>query len=309
MTRNVFANGVHGEQWEVESDIEGMASESHAEVSRRNPHLRIYLVKITPALAELMLETNIRNRRVSDAHVAVLSQAMKCRDMRLNGESVIFSSQGHLLDGQHRLLACVKSGVPFESVVVFGVSPKAFDTIDGGKTRSTGDVLGLSGVSSANKISGALQALVAFVDNGGFLYGSCTHKGARKVTPPLAARILAAHPGIVDSVNTMSGNRLMRTQHGYALHYIFGLVDKHLAADFADVLANGSNDLGRPFCRLRETLINTPLTTENRGMCACKAVLAFNAERAGTRPKILRIGNEWPTVDGLDFERLAESVK
>lgn len=308
MTRTAFANGVGSEKWHSESEIESLVRESHADVSRRNHKVRCYLARITPALADLMLKKNIRNRRISERHVEVLAQTLSANDMRLNGESVIFSSDGNLLDGQHRLRACIKSGVSFDTVVVFGVSPKAFDTIDSGKIRSTGDVLGLSSVANSNKVSGALQALVAFVDNGGFLNGSCASGGVRKLTPPLAARVLKEHPGIADSVNAMSMNRLMRTQHGYALHYIFSIVDKGLAAEFADILANGSSDIGRPFCRLRECLINTPMTTENRGICAAKAILAFNAERAGLRPKILRVGNDKPTVDGLNFERLASSI-
>lgn len=309
MTRTVFANGVHRERWEAESDIEALAFESHADVSRLHPKVRTYIVRITPTLADLMLETNIRNRRVSESSVSCLATAMSSNDMRLNGETVIFSSDGNLLDGQHRLRACVKSGRSFDSIVVFGISPKAFNTIDSGRARSTSDVLGMAGINSATKISSALQALMAFVENGGMMHGSCTHHGVTKVTAPIAEKLLTAHPGIADSVNAMSCNRLMRTQHGYALHYIFSLVDKGLADDFADVLANGTKDLGRPFCRLRETLINSPITTETRGICAGKAVVAFNAERSGARPKILRLGSEWPPVDGLDFERLAESVK
>jgi hypothetical protein len=308
MTRAVFAVGDHAEKWGSESDIESLVSESHAEVSRRNPKVRCYLARITPALAELMLETNIRNRKIMERHVDVLSQTLTAKDMRLNGESLIFSSEGNLLDGQHRLHACKKSGVAFDAVVVFGISPKAFDTIDGGKARSAGDFLGLSEVAKPDRVASALQALVSFVDNGGFLVGSCSSGSVRKLTPPLAARVLSAHPEIVGSVNAMNTNRLMRTQHGYALHYIFGLVDKSLAADFAGILANGSNDIFRPFCRLRECLINTPMTTENRGICAAKAVLAFNAERSGERPKIIRVGKDWPTVDGLDFQSLARSI-
>lgn len=309
MTRTIFSADATNAIFEAESDIENLAAESHPDVSRRNPRVRGYLVRITPSLAELMLETNVRNRRVSERHVDVLSQVLTARDMRLNGETIIFSSDGCLLDGQHRLLACVKAGVPFDGLVVFGISPKAFNTIDSGKSRGTSDVLGLSGVSNASKITGALQALVAFVDNGGYLSGSCATGSVRKVTPSMASRILAAHPGIADSVSAMNLGRLMRTQHGYALHYIFGLVDQGLAADFADVLANGTNDTSRPFCRLRESLINAPMTTSNRGIYSAKAVLAFNAERSGARPKILRVGSDWPKVDGLDFEWLAETIE
>lgn len=308
MTRSIFAKGATSERWEAESDIESLAAESHGTTSRRYPKVRAYIVHVTQALAELMLEQNVRNRRISERHVAVLSQIMLSRDMRLNGETIIFSSDGRLLDGQHRLKACIESGVAFDALVVFGVSPDAFETIDTGRTRSTGDILGIDGIGSANKVASATQALVAFVDNGGFLTSSCAINNVRKATPPLVARILEAHPGIIESINAMSAQRLMRGQHGYALHYVFSLVDKSLACDFADVLANGSQDITRPFWRLREALINTRMNSHNRAICAAKAVLAFNAERLGIRPKILRVGTDWPLVDGLDFDALKRSI-
>lgn len=309
MTRSVFARGSHAEQWEVESDIESLAAEGHEEATKRHRKVRVYVCRITPALAELMLETNIRNRRARDRHVDVLSQIISSRDMMLNGESIIFSSDGHLLDGQHRLMACIRSGMAFDSVVVFGISPKAFNTIDAGVARSTGDVLGLSGRANANKMASAVQALVAFVDNNGVLHCSCAHSGVRKATPALAERVLAAHPGLAESVNAMDSNRLMRGQHGYVLHYLFGLVDKPLAAEFAEVMSKGSVDIGRPFSRLREHLIAMPMTPDRRATCSAKAIIAFNAERSGARPKIFRVGSVWPTIDGLDFDGLARSIK
>ncbi len=309
MNRAVLAKGSSAERWEAESDIESLAAEGHAATSRMYQKVRAYIVHVTPVLAELMLEQNVRNRRVSERHITVLSQIMASRDMRLNGETIIFSSDGRLLDGQHRLLACVKSGVAFDTIVVFGIDSDAFDTIDTGSTRSTGDILGINGIASANKVASAVQALLAFVDNGGFLTGSCATNHVRKATPVLVTRVLEAHPGIFDSISAMGGQRLMRGQHGYALHYVFSLVDKSLASDFSDILANGSRDMGRPFCRLRESLITSPLTNETRSAYSAKAVLAFNAERAGARPKILRVGADWPRVDGLDFDALERSMK
>lgn len=294
---------------EPECDIEALAAEGQEDMRRRYPRVRVYLMRITREVAEAMLDRNTHNRKVRESHVTALQQSFEARDIVLNGETIIFSWDGVLLDGQHRLIACRDSGIAFDAVVVFGISPKAFDTLDGGEKRSTGDVLGMSSHANANNLASAVQALVAFVDNGGmFLSGSCSTQQVRKATPTLAARVLKAHPGLVDSVATMKNSRLMRTQHGVALHYVFSLVDRGLAHDFADVLANGSSDTARPFCRLRESLISTPLTTGNRGTYAAKAVIAFNAERAGLRPKILRVGSEWPLVDGLDLHRLARSI-
>lgn len=272
--------------------------------------ITVSIVRITPQVAKAWLELNGRNRKINRRHLDRLRQTFSAGDMALNGETVIFSEDGVLLDGQHRLTACILEDVPFVSLVVRGISPSAFDTIDGGLVRGVGDVLGMENVGDANKVSSAIQAFVSFCDNGGFLTQSCSLTAVRKCTPRLALRVLEEHPGLRDSVKEMSRNTLMKTQHGFALHYIFGLVSRRLAKAFADVLANGSpEDPHRPFNVLRESLVRSPMRNNNREQYASKAVLAFNAELAGERVKSLRVGHGRPMVDGLDVKALARSIE
>ena len=63
----------------------------------------------------------------------------------LNGETVKIASDGTILDGQHRLYACIQAGVPFETVVIRGLPPEAQDTIDTGMARKFADQLALRG--------------------------------------------------------------------------------------------------------------------------------------------------------------------
>jgi hypothetical protein len=72
---------------------------------------------------------------------------MKRKIWHLNGEAIVFDSQGKLLDGQHRLWACVESETEFETIVVSGVDPDTFSTIDTGSKRSAADVLHISGIT------------------------------------------------------------------------------------------------------------------------------------------------------------------
>ena len=76
--------------------------------------------EITPATAKAWLEEhNTKNRTIKKAHVARLAADMKQgRWVGENGESIKFDVDGRLADGQHRLAACVASGVTITSLVV-----------------------------------------------------------------------------------------------------------------------------------------------------------------------------------------------
>ncbi len=96
---------------------------------------------ITPERAEKILERNSINRPVIKSSVTFLVKAIMTGQFKYNGESVIISSKGNLLDGQHRLLACIRTNTPIEVELVEGVLEETMSTIDTGKARTAGDVL------------------------------------------------------------------------------------------------------------------------------------------------------------------------
>ena len=106
---------------------------------------------ITPELAKhLLATTNHDNRPLKPAHVKMLSTALKNDEWMLNGETIAFSKSGRLLDGQHRLTACVNTGKAFQTVIIKGIEDEAaFGTIDTGKPRSVTDLMSLQGLPKA----------------------------------------------------------------------------------------------------------------------------------------------------------------
>ena len=104
---------------------------------------------ITPAMARDIIDNhNNGNRRHSGVNISKLVQAFTTGTWMLNGESIIFDDSGHLLNGQHRMYACIEANLPFDTVVARGVSKEAFKTMDTGKNRTAGDVLGIDGADS-----------------------------------------------------------------------------------------------------------------------------------------------------------------
>lgn len=137
---------------------------------------------ITPAKAQEYLNNNTYNRPLSDVYVNALADQMKRGQWRMNGEPVIFSGSGRLLDGQHRLAAIVRSGVSVEMAVTRGVDEDTFATIDTGKGRTAGDVFAIAGIRNYVVIAAGL-AKFAMMAKGynNFLDGSSNYK-IRKIT-------------------------------------------------------------------------------------------------------------------------------
>ena len=75
------------------------------------PIIRSQVEMISPKLAQQMLAANTQNRPLRDAATDLMAKDMAEGRWHLNGESIIFSSDGVLTDGQHRLTAVVRSGV------------------------------------------------------------------------------------------------------------------------------------------------------------------------------------------------------
>jgi len=270
--------------------------------------ITVSIVRITPSIAADMLTRNTSNRPINKDHVKHFCEIMQRGEMVMNGETIILDSDDVVLNGQHRLLACVQCGISFDSLVVRGVDLDAFKTIDGGKKRSVADALSMQGEVNATNLAAAVQAFVAFIDFGGVVRTSTT--SSTKVTPQMVERILKSHPGIRTSMLAMRKSRLYDNQYGYLLHYLFSIVDRRLAKDFFECLSGPHEDVSRPFVILRETLISQGYRTDLRQSRAAKAIKAFNAERSGARPKMLKFcsGEVFPSIDGLDYDALADSI-
>lgn len=118
---------------------------------------------ITPEKALNWLENaNANNRKVIDSHVHRLAREMKNGRWNVSHQGIAFSTNGVLLDGQHRLWAIVESQMTITMPVTFNVSPDARMTIDDIETRSKADVIRLAGNNGAvsNNHIAALRSML-----------------------------------------------------------------------------------------------------------------------------------------------------
>jgi len=98
---------------------------------------------VTPEKAREYLKKNTRNRRLRKGHILYLVEVIRRGEWMYNGHPIIFGEDGVLLDGQHRLWACVQSGKPIITLIVRSVNPESYDTqIETQRDKS--DLTGLS---------------------------------------------------------------------------------------------------------------------------------------------------------------------
>lgn len=106
--------------------------------------IKTRLVTITPEMAERCLAKNENNRNIRQRHVDRLAEDIKSGNWYVTHQGIAFDEDGKLLDGQHRLLAIVKAGIPVQMMMTTGLKrDDVMSAIDVGSTRDIGDSLRL----------------------------------------------------------------------------------------------------------------------------------------------------------------------
>lgn len=103
--------------------------------------LKTRKVQVTPELAAQWLKTNQENRNLSDEWIRKLSRDMTNNDFPNVGETLKFDTNGHLIDGQHRLKAVILSGKTVEFFVVENIPRDYRYRMDQVRVRKPSDAL------------------------------------------------------------------------------------------------------------------------------------------------------------------------
>jgi hypothetical protein len=113
---------------------------------------------LTPQDALEILKCNSRNRPMSKPTVMFYEDQLRRGLWKFNGVPIIIGEGNVLLDGQHRLAAIVKSGISQQCLIVYGIDPNTFDTIDVGKSRSGADMLNIVNVKNSVGVSAIISS-------------------------------------------------------------------------------------------------------------------------------------------------------
>lgn len=96
---------------------------------------------ITPDIARMMLENNIGNRPVSKDTVECYARLMLNNEWGITPDAIGFDVNGRLINGQHRLMAIIKSNMAQTFFVVDDLPINSFSVTDEGKKRTASDIL------------------------------------------------------------------------------------------------------------------------------------------------------------------------
>jgi hypothetical protein len=141
---------------------------------------------ITPAIAKKYLELNLNNRRPKKAVLLRYTNEMiEGRWKEDTGEVIKISKKGIVLDGQHRLMAVVKSGVSINFHLAIDVEDSVFDVLDTGSLRNASDAFEIKGINQQSSIPSIISTYLIFKEN--------KNKGSQKQQRATTAELLKAY--------------------------------------------------------------------------------------------------------------------
>ena len=131
------------------------------------PGLKFQVVEVTPIVAAEWLKRNNNNRKVKDPTLEIYSRDMKNGDWLLTHQAIAFDQESNLIDGQHRLMAIVRSRTAVPMMVICGVPTgkgkrKTMDAVDRGCNRSIVDQLRLQhGIQDSGPVVQVCNAIAS----------------------------------------------------------------------------------------------------------------------------------------------------
>jgi hypothetical protein len=117
---------------------------------------------VTPEQAALILKKNTRNRPITPARVALFESQLQRGEIQLTHQGIAISSTDVLLDGQHRLIAIVNTGIAAELMVTTGLPDSVFSVLDTGLKRRSSDVLAIDGAPNATGMAASIRLYILY---------------------------------------------------------------------------------------------------------------------------------------------------
>jgi len=114
---------------------------------------------ITPAIANRMLLQNWVNRPASNHRIDLYAKSMASGNWQLNASNIRFAVSGRLLDGQKRLMACIKANVSFETWVTRGIPDEYIYSIDIVQPRTVSDMLAFDEEKNVKHLSAVINLI------------------------------------------------------------------------------------------------------------------------------------------------------
>lgn len=130
-----------------------------ADYSYKGNTYHIGTVEISPEMACMLLRDN-KNRNIKKVNLQKIAQSIDADGWDIGISMLVFTDHGRLIDGQHRLKACIETDTPIISI--YSIVPDtalAMRSIDRGAKRSLADDLRLAGAPNSGILSTVIRAV------------------------------------------------------------------------------------------------------------------------------------------------------
>lgn len=260
-----------------------------------HPNVNVGIFFMTPEKATEILGRNHGNRNPKRENLAKIRESLMSGEFKFNGASICIGENGELLDGQHRLMECVNTGIGFWTVLVTGIPRDAMATIDTGAVRKPGDILRIAGAGGNTEAS--IVATIIRIERYGVEKGIVSQANGRAVRPSDILKRIEAEPDLRELVrlSLAEHKKCGLTPRIYAaLYWMFSSIDQNDADEFFSKLATGAGlSEQNPILTLRNRLFETRSQARIKGrvtdtLVVAYAIKAWNKWRQNEPMKIVR---------------------
>jgi hypothetical protein len=262
-----------------------------SDIQRRNgrqeslPLARWEMIGPDEARAMLAASEGFRNRVISTLHVQRMAGDMRSGRWRAIGDTIKITSDGTVVDGQHRLRAIVEAGVRIRLLVVRGVAQPDVPCIDTVRPRSVADQLRMDGVPNYFNVASLVQKLWRYEHRQTFVQS----RGAAGDSPSKlqALDYYATHKEELESAVArvkQCSRRLGSNGVLTACYVLFARIHADDAEDFLGKLESGSSlPSSSPIILLRNRLLDVRANRVKppESILAALCIKAWNAYRDG----------------------------
>lgn len=220
---------------------------------------RISIEVITPRTAEQYMKRNSGNRPIHQRTVRKYTEDMANGRWMVSSQGIGFDTNGRLVDGQHRLLACIASGVSFTTVVAHGLAPEVFKVIDTHDKRSGGQIATIAGIPNGNASAALLNSALLFENTAG--KASMAHSAIGHISDATKVQLLIDNNDAIQRSLSIAraaytSCRVLTPSLLGGLHYLVSKTMPEKADEFVYGVGSGEGlMLGDPRLTLRNRMI------------------------------------------------------
>lgn len=267
----------------------------HIEKGRNKFHTE--RITVTPDLAQIMLEQNLENRKIRSAKLEQIKSDMNAGRFEFNGETIKFSKEGILNDGQHRLQGIIETNRPQDLLIAFGLDRKSRYTVDTGAARSTADHLALQGWPYATTISSVARMVIAYERMNKNAIGRTSDISVGAVTERANNDSLLQECATYAAMNSTKFKGIAKQSIIGFVFYEFAQKHPKKAKTFMEAIRTGIGlTEDDPARSLREKLLMSPRLSKVQTIeCFFRA---WNAWVNNQPLKQVRVMGKLPTVEG-----------